>query len=49
MHSWDFMHEKKEHPDVLFLYVRVHNLVHPHARARTHTHTHLLLSGGLLK
>ena len=39
MHSWDFMHEKKEHPDVLFLYVWVHNLVHPHARARTRTHT----------
>lgn len=33
MHSWDFMQEKNEQPDVLFLYVWVQNLVH------TCTHT----------
>ena len=38
MHSWDFMQEKNEQPDVLFLYVWVQNLVHTH----THTHAHSL-------
>lgn len=35
MHSWEVLKEKNEQPDVLFLWVCVHNLVH----TNTHTHT----------
>ena len=42
MHSWDFMQEKNEQPDVLFLCVWLYNLVRTRARAHTHTHTHTL-------
>lgn len=43
MHSWEFLKEKNEQPDVLFLWVCVHNLVHTH----TDTHAFFLTSSSL--